>query len=632
MLTSHEFALFRDMLSSALENLKQYFGYDSLRPSQIPVIESILAKQDTLAIMPTGGGKSICYQLPSTLLPGLTIVVSPLIALMHDQVESLSKNGINAMYYNSSQNSEEQAEVREMLNEMEKYGHTNWEGSIKMLYTSPERLLANDGQFLNYLKKVPVCLFAIDEAHCVSSWGHDFRPEYSQLGKVKELFPAVPIIALTATADELTRSDILVKLNLAKPKTFISSFDRPNIYYRVEAKADAYVQLEEFISGFKGQAGIIYCLSRKSTEEVATKLTKMGIKALPYHASIDGALKQKAYKQFMDDKVQVIVATIAFGMGIDKPNVRFVIHWNLPKNIESYYQETGRAGRDGLPSEALLLYNAGDSATLRKFIDNGGTAGPMISIKDRDMFRSIQHDKLDRLLEFCQTGHCRRRVLLQYFRESMVKDCGNCDRCTNPPAKIDGTELAQKIMSAIYRTDQRYGVGYIVDILLGVSNDRMIKNGHIDLPTFGIGKDLEKQEWMNYVNQLIDLGLVDIKYDGFIKTLGLNEKSKTVLTGGDHLDLIEYKAKIATPAKTKGKKHKDMLNPDEQIVFDKLRELRKEIATREDVPAFVIFGDAALVNMAQSMPKNKQEFAQISGVGKLKLEKYADEFLQMLTS
>ncbi|MBC7471988.1 MAG: DNA helicase RecQ [candidate division SR1 bacterium] len=618
------------MSPSVLKNLKQYFGYDSLRPSQIPVISSILANQDTLAIMPTGGGKSICYQLPSTLLSGLTIVVSPLIALMHDQVESLSKNGINAMYYNSSQSTEEQAEVRGILNEMEKYGHTNWEGSIKMLYTSPERLLANDAQFLNYLKKVPVCLFAIDEAHCVSSWGHDFRPEYSQLGKVKDLFPTIPIIALTATADELTRSDILVKLNLVNPKTFISSFDRPNIHYRVEAKADAYTQLEEFISGFKGQAGIIYCLSRKSTEEVAIKLTKMGIKALPYHASIDGSLKQKAYKQFMDDKVQVIVATIAFGMGIDKPNVRFVIHWNLPKNIESYYQETGRAGRDGLPSEALLLYNAGDSATLRKFIDNGGTAGPMISIKDRDMFRSIQHDKLDRLLEFCQTGHCRRRVLLQYFRESMIKDCGNCDRCTNPPAKIDGTELAQKIMSAIYRTDQRYGVGYIVDILLGVSNDRMVKNGHINLPTFGIGKDLEKQEWMNYVNQLIDLGLVDIKYDGFIKTLSLNEKSKIVLTGGGNTDLVEYKAKIATPAKAKDKKHKDILSADQQIVFNKLRELRKEIATREDVPAFVIFGDAALVDMAQSMPKNKKEFAEISGVGKLKLEKYADEFLEVI--
>jgi ATP-dependent DNA helicase RecQ len=618
------------MSPNVLENLKQYFGYDSLRPSQIPVIESILSKQDTLAIMPTGGGKSICYQLPSTLLPGLTIVVSPLIALMHDQVESLRKNGINAMYYNSSQSSQEQEEVLEMLNEMEKYGHTNWDGSIKMLYTSPERLLAGNAVFLNYLKKLPISLFAIDEAHCVSSWGHDFRPEYSQLGLVKDAFPEVPIIALTATADELTRQDILIKLNLSEPKAFISSFDRPNIYYRVEAKADAYEQLEEFITGFKGQAGIIYCLSRKSTEEVAGKLTKMGIKAMPYHASIDGELKQKAYKLFMDDKVQVIVATIAFGMGIDKPNVRFVIHWNLPKNIESYYQETGRAGRDGLPSEALLLYNAGDSVTLRKFIENGGTAGPMVSMKERDLFKSIQHDKLDRLLEFCQTGHCRRRVLLQYFREGIVKDCGNCDRCTNPPAKIDGTELAQKIMSAIYRTDQRYGVGYIVDLLLGVSNDRMVANGHVNLPTFGIGKDREKQEWMSYVNQLIDLGVIDIKYDGFIKTLGLNEKSKHILTGGGDIDLVEYKAKVATPIKNKDKKEKALLSESEQVVFEKLRELRKEIATRESVPAFVIFGDAALVAMAQEMPTNKKEFGEISGVGKLKLEKYAEEFLGVL--
>jgi ATP-dependent DNA helicase RecQ len=617
------------MSPQVLENLKHYFGYDSLRPAQIPVIESILSKQDTLATMPTGGGKSICYQLPATLLPGLTIVVSPLIALMHDQVQSLAKNGINAMYYNSSQSIEEQANVREMLNEMEKYGHTNWDGSIKMLYTSPERLLANDGQFLDYLKRLPICLVAIDEAHCVSSWGHDFRPEYSQLSKVKDIFPDVPVIALTATADELTREDILIKLKLTDPKTFISSFDRPNIHYRVEAKADSYTQLSEFISSFNGQPGIVYCLSRKSTEEVANKLTKMGIKSLPYHASLDGLVKQKAYKEFMNDKTQVIVATIAFGMGIDKPNVRFVVHWNLPKNIESYYQETGRAGRDGLASEALLLYNAGDSFTLRKFIDSANNVNPSISLQNRDLFRTIQHDKLDRLLEFCQTGHCRRRVLLQYFQESIVKDCGNCDCCTSPREKINGTVESQKIMSAIYRTGEKFGIGYIVDLLLGMSNDRMVKYGHIDLPTFGIGKDKEKQEWMSYANQLIDLGLIDIKYDGFIKTLGLNDKSHEILLGKKSVELVQFTPTIATKV-VKIKKNKVEMSEQEQEVFEKLRVLRKEIATRESVPAFVIFGDSTLVQIAQEMPTNKVEFGEISGVGKLKLEKYADEFLEVL--
>jgi ATP-dependent DNA helicase RecQ len=609
-----------------LTTLKQYFGYDQLRPAQEPVITNVINGNDTLAIMPTGGGKSLCYQLPALLLPGLTIVISPLIALMHDQVQSLNKNGVNAVYLNSSQSAEDQRDIWNILNDIKAKGNTSGVDDLKLIYTSPERLLANDKYFLNYLQSLPISLIAIDEAHCVSSWGHDFRPEYSQLSVLKELFPVIPIIALTATADELTRKDILEKLNLTDPKTFISSFDRPNIHYKVESKGDPYTQLTDFIRSWPNQAGIIYCLSRKSTEEVANKLNKLGIKAKPYHASIDKADKEKAYSNFMADKIQVICATIAFGMGIDKPNVRWVAHWNLPKNIESYYQETGRAGRDGLPSEAMLIYNAGDAFTLRKFIDNGSSTNPTVSDQ---LFRTIQHDKLDRLLEFCQTGHCRRRILLQYFQEKVTKDCGNCDCCDFPRDKIDGTIIAQKVMSAIFRTEQRFGIGYIVDLLLGIGNDRMQKYGHDTLPTFGIGKDMTKDVWMFYTNQLIDLGLIDIKYDGFIKTLSLNESSNEILAGKKIIELIKYKPK-EEKVKIRSNRQKLELTDNEQVLFEKLREKRKELASRENLPAFVIFSDQTLIYIAKNKPRDLTEFAQISGVGSVKLQKYGRDFLGVI--
>ena len=607
-----------------LKTLKQYFGYDKLRPAQEPVISNVLAGNDTLAIMPTGGGKSMCYQLPSLILPGLTVVISPLIALMHDQVQSLTKNGITAAYINSSQSTEEQDQVWNCLKDIKQKGHTRGEGDLKMIYTSPERLLANDKYFLNYLTGLPISLIAIDEAHCVSSWGHDFRPEYSQLSILKELFPLTPIIALTATADQLTRKDILEKLRLTNPKTFISSFDRPNIHYRVETKADPYEQLTDFVRSWPEQAGIVYCLSRKSTEEVAAKLTKLGIKAKPYHANLDKSAKEKNFSDFMDDKIQVICATIAFGMGIDKPNVRFVAHWNLPKNIESYYQETGRAGRDGLPSEAMLIYNPSDAFTLRKFIDGDNNTGA-----NAQLFRAVQHDKLDRLLEFCQTGHCRRRILLQYFQEKIASDCNNCDCCDNPRLKIEGTVIAQKIMSAIYRTGQRFGISYIGDILLGIVNERTQKYGHTALPTFGIGKDQDKDTWLFYMNQLIDLGIIDIKYDGFIKTLGLNETSMNVLSGNKSVELIQYKPKEEKTRVKRAKVTSDLSESDTEL-FERLRGLRTVIARREKVPPFVVFGDQTLQFIARLRPKNMFEFANISGVGRVKLQKYGREFLEVI--
>jgi ATP-dependent DNA helicase RecQ len=609
-----------------LQTLKQYFGYDTLRPAQEPVIANVLAGRDTLAIMPTGGGKSLCYQLPALVLPGLTIVISPLIALMHDQVQSLNKNGVNAVYLNSSQSPQEQREIWEILQEIKAKGDASGVDDLKLIYTSPERLLANDQQFLNFLRGLPISLIAIDEAHCVSSWGHDFRPEYSQLSILKTLFPTTPIIALTATADELTRKDILEKLNLDSAQTFISSFDRPNIHYKVESKGDPYEQLTDFIKTWPKQAGIVYCLSRKSTEEVANKLNRLGIKAKPYHASIEKNEKEAAYSEFMADKIQVICATIAFGLGIDKPNVRWVAHWNLPKNIESYYQETGRAGRDGLPSEAMLIYNAGDAFTLRRFIDNDNNNTEL-----GKLFRAIQHDKLDRLLEFCQTGHCRRRVLLQYFQEKIDTDCGNCDCCDFPRDKFDGTVISQKIMSAIFRTEQRFGIGYIVDLLLGISNERIIKYGHDQLPTFGIGNDMDKEIWMFYTNQLIDLGLITVVYDGFIKTLALGEGSNDVLSGVKQVELIKFKPKEEKVRVRKSKPNME-LSDDDMELFERLRERRGEIAKREKVPAFVVFGDQTLYFIAKNRPTDMEEFANISGVGSVKLKKYGKEFVEVVNS
>jgi ATP-dependent DNA helicase RecQ len=600
-------------ISILYSQLKYYFGYDSLRPSQVPVLEAILASQDVLAIMPTGGGKSLCYQLPALINEGLTLVISPLVALMEDQVSALKKNGIKAEFLNSSQSQTEQAQIK-----IE---------DLQLLYVSPEKLLSEN--FLEFLSSgsFSISLIAIDEAHCISSWGHDFRPEYSQLGILKKYFPNTPTIALTATADELTQKDIIDRLSLNNPKVFISSFDRPNIKYTIEPKQNGFEQLVKFINTFDDQSGIIYCLSRKSTEEIAKKLNNTGIKASAYHAGLSSAQKTKTYKDFTNDKIQIVVATIAFGMGIDKSDVRFVAHWNVPKSIESYYQETGRAGRDGLPAQAYLLYNSGDLVTLRSFIDNDNSS---------EGIKKLQKSKLDRLSEFCNTGHCRRRVLLQYFKEELGTDCGNCDRCQNPISKINGIKIAQKIISTIYKTNQTFGSLHIVDILTGNMTEKVIRNRHDTISTFKIGLDNTKEAWLNYINQLVDLGYLDFKHDNFMKTLVLNSKSYDIASGILEVLLVEY----TKPIKIKPVKTTKISKTTSQTVFDlnqtdtelfkQLKILRKSIAEKDMVPAFIIFNDASLVSMTKLKPKTLSAFLEVTGVGASKRDKYGKSFIKII--
>ncbi len=611
-----------NMQSTVLQNLKEYFGYDTLRPAQVPVIESVLDGKDTLAIMPTGGGKSLCYQLPALVNEGMVIVISPLIALMHDQVEGLKKNGIPAGIINSSISSWDQIKTTRAAEN----------GELKILYTSPEKLLASQGQFMDWMKEeLNISLIAIDEAHCVSQWGHDFRPEYSRLGVIKETFPTTPIIALTATADELTRGDIITQLKLVEPQIFISSFDRPNITYTVRPKGNdeqAKEQLVGFIQSFEGQSGIVYCLSRKSTEEVASLLIKSGISAAAFHAGLSQDEKNRTYSAFMQDKLQVVCATIAFGMGVDKPDVRFVVHWNMPKSIENYYQETGRAGRDDLPSEALLLYTPGDAATYRRFID---VATPTGDRNIFEIFQKLQHDKLERLIDFCNTGHCRRKILLQYFNEKQIGNCGNCDGCLNPTAKIDGTEIAQKVISTIYKTEQKYGITYITEVMMGLESERIIANKHNELSVFGVANDMEKEEIMFYTNQLISLGLIRVDYNGYIKTLALNADSMAVAKSLEEVELTPYSEVTKKPKKTKtSKKIKSELSIEDQEYFEILRQKRQEIAAADEVPAFVVFSNATLLDIVEKKPKTSEEFSQINGVGKHKLDKYFDLFSKIL--
>ncbi|MBJ2124151.1 DNA helicase RecQ [Flavobacterium sp. IB48] len=578
--------------------LKENFGFEKFRPNQETIINTILSGQDTLAIMPTGGGKSICFQLPALILPGITVVISPLIALMKDQVDSLKTNGISACYINSSQSSQEQQYYIDNL----KSNH------FKLVYIAPESLSYLDMAF----NELNISLIAIDEAHCISSWGHDFRPAYTNLGYLKSRFPSTPILALTATADKATRTDISKQLNLKNPKTFIASFDRKNLSLEVRPALDRVKQIIDFIENKPNESGIIYCLSRKTTEELAEKLKKNGIEAKAYHAGLDNETRAKTQDQFINDDCQVVCATIAFGMGIDKSNVRWVIHYNLPKNIEGYYQEIGRAGRDGLPAETVLFESYADVIQLQKFASEG-------------LNSDIQLAKLDRMKQYADAVSCRRKILLSYFGELVTENCGNCDICKNPPTFFDGTILAQKALSAIVRLKESEPLAVIVDFLRGSRNAYIYEKNYQELKTYGIGHDVSWYDWNQYLIQLINLGYCEIAFHQHNKIL-LTSFAKKVLFEGEQVKLTTVVKKVIDKNQIKETKVKTEKNS----LFETLRKLRYEIAKEEEVPAYVIFSDAALRQMEILKPVTDEEFLAVEGVGKVKLEKYGDDFIKAI--
>lgn len=589
----------------AQEILKNRFGYDSFRMNQQAAIECVLNKKDCVVLMPTGGGKSLCYQIPALLLDGLTVVISPLIALMKDQVDALRNNGVEAEFLNSTQTSREQTEVFQKIKS----------GQTKLLYVAPERLLQQGDLFIDFLKNINVALFAVDEAHCISSWGHDFRPEYIQLGKLKRIFSEIPVIALTATADKLVRKDIFERLYIPRAELFISSFNRPNIHYRIEPKRNSYNQLLDYLESRRDESGIIYCLSRGGTMSLAADLKDEGFSVLPYHAGLDKATRDKSQELFLKDEVKIIVATIAFGMGIDKSNVRFVVHCDLPKNIESYYQETGRAGRDGLESEALLFFSWGDINKLQGFAE----------VEGNRQQTEIMLRKLKQMGEFGDLKTCRRKFLLNYFGEELKENCGNCDNCLKDFETFDGTIIAQKALSAVYRTGQRMGLNYLVDFLRG-SQSQKIWDSHKSLKTYGVGADVPKNEWFEYFRDLIAQGFLK-QSDGQFPTIQLTEKSMDVLKGNTKVELIKATVK-------EEKKHSlvadDVKYDYFKDLFADLKKVRTEFAQAENVPPYVIFSDATLVEMATFLPCDLDEMRKISGVGELKLEKYGADFVEVV--
>ena len=598
-----------------LQTLKTYFGYDSFRPLQEEIIRHILDGNDALVLMPTGGGKSICYQLPALLREGTAVVVSPLISLMKDQVEALCANGISAGALNSSNDETENAALRRACTE----------GRLKLLYISPEKLLAE----ANYLlRDMHISLFAIDEAHCISQWGHDFRPEYAQMGILHQQFPHVPIIALTATADKITREDIIGQLHLNHPRTFISSFDRPNLSLTVKR---GYQQKEksktilDFIARHPGESGIIYCMSRSKTESVAQMLQKQGIRTSVYHAGLSPSLRDKAQDDFINDRVQVVCATIAFGMGIDKSNVRWVIHYNLPKSIESFYQEIGRAGRDGLPSDTLLFYSLADLILLTKFATESGQ-------------QNINLEKLQRMQQYAESDICRRRILLSYFGEIADHDCGNCDVCKNPPERFDGTVIVQKALSAIVRTDQQIGTGVLVDILRGNMSPEVVGKGYQQLKTFAAGRDVPARDWHDYLLQMLQLGYFEIAYNEN-NHLKITSAGSDVLFGRATARLVVIRREEANETK-RGRKRKETVpaqelplglpNTENKALFEALRKLRKRLANEEALPAYIVLSDKVLHLLSTSRPTNLEEFGNISGIGEHKKKKYGKEFINLI--
>ncbi|MFT5252334.1 MAG: ATP-dependent DNA helicase RecQ [Flavobacteriales bacterium] len=579
-------------------SLKENFGFEKFRPNQEEIIQSLLDGKDTLAIMPTGGGKSICFQLPALLFSGITIVISPLIALMKDQVDSLKANGIAACYINSSQtNVEQQTHIQSLI-----------DGSTKIVYVAPESLAYIENTF----SLITVSLIAIDEAHCISSWGHDFRPAYTNLGYLKNRFPSTPILALTATADKATRKDISKQLNLNSPQAFISSFDRKNLSLEVRPALDRVKQIIDFISEKPAESGIVYCLSRKTTEELAEKLQKVGINAKPYHAGLESNLRSSTQDDFINDDCQVVCATIAFGMGIDKSNVRWVIHYNLPKNIEGYYQEIGRAGRDGLPSATILFESYGDLIQLQKFASQGLNA-------------DVQLAKLERMKQYADALSCRRKILLSYFGELITENCGNCDICKSPPAFFDGTIIAQKALSAISRLQEAEPLPVIVDFLRGSKNAYIYEKEYQNLKTYGVGHDLSWYDWNQYLIQLINLGYCEIAFHQQNK-IRLTSFSAKVLFDGEKVQLTTVQKPSTDKNEVKNTKTKVVVNS----LFESLRKLRYDISKEEEVPAYVIFSDAALRQMETNRPMSEDELLAIDGVGKVKLEKYGEPFIKAI--
>ncbi len=598
-----------------LQTLKTYFGYDSFRPLQEEIIRHILDGNDAFVLMPTGGGKSICYQLPALLREGTAVVVSPLISLMKDQVEALCANGISAGALNSSNDETENAALRRACTE----------GRLKLLYISPEKLLAE----ANYLlRDMHISLFAIDEAHCISQWGHDFRPEYAQMGILHQQFPNVPIIALTATADKITREDIIRQLHLNHPRTFISSFDRPNLSLTVKR---GYQQKEksktilDFIARHPGESGIIYCMSRSKTESVAQMLQKQGIRTAVYHAGLSPSLRDEAQDDFINDRVQVVCATIAFGMGIDKSNVRWVIHYNLPKSIESFYQEIGRAGRDGLPSDTVLFYSLADLILLTKFATESGQ-------------QNINLEKLQRMQQYAESDICRRRILLSYFGEIADHDCGNCDVCKNPPERFDGTVIVQKALSAIVRTDQQIGTGVLVDILRGNMSPEVVGKGYQQLKTFAAGRDVPARDWHDYLLQMLQLGYFEIAYNEN-NHLKITSAGSDVLFGRATARLVVIRREETNETK-RGRKRKapvpaqelplGLPNTENEALFEALRKLRKRLADEEALPAYIVLSDKVLHLLSTSRPTNLEEFGNISGIGEHKKKKYGKEFINLI--
>ncbi len=584
--------------------LKKYFGYENFRPQQEEIIEQTLSGADSLVLMPTGGGKSLCFQIPALLLPGTAIVVSPLISLMKDQVDALRSNGISAAFYNSSQSFEEQQAI---LN-----GCHN--GEIKLLYISPEKLLS-DTEIIT--KACKISLFAIDEAHCVSSWGHDFRPEYTQMGFLRERYPSIPFIALTATADKLTRRDIIKQLKLKKPQIFITSFDRKNLSLEVKIGVKPKEKINEiidFIQERKNQSGIIYCLSRKKCEEAYEALQNEGINAMFYHAGMDAAVRSSVQERFINDDLQVVCATVAFGMGIDKSNVRWVIHYNLPKNIEGYYQEIGRAGRDGLPSETILYYNYADLQLLNKFAGEGAMA-------------EVNLEKLKRMQNYAEADSCRRKILLNYFSESPDQNCGNCDVCANPRQHFDGTITVQKALSAVVRMGEKEGLNMLIDVLRGSKRQEIVFAGYDKIKTHGAGAEIPAFDWQRYIMQMLNLGILEMAYDENF-ALKITTSGNDILFGKKKVELTILNSTKAVEKTVKTRQPK--IVSDYEELFNSLKKVRRIFAEKENVPAYVIFSDATLDEMVRQKPTTAEELLTISGVGEHKLFKYGEAFLNVI--